>query len=242
MVSRHGFGPRKGDNQPLGEFSPTGKFGRMFPHLSPFTPSIESLTALGEAMDDLDPNGSDGDNPDVPAGYTYLGQFIDHDITFDTTALQEILVDPLALRNFRTPMLDLDSLYGSGPDSQPYLYQLNDPDLFLIGTTNKEPGLGDPSIATELPNDLPRVSSGLATIGDPRNDENLIVAQMHLAFLKFHNKLVAGLRDGSIQPITPGLSTFAAARELLVWHYQWVVLHDFLPRLIDKSQLEQVLK
>jgi hypothetical protein len=68
------------------------------------------------------PDSPQGDNANVPAGYTYLGQFIDHDITFDTTALQEIIVDPLAVRNFRTPMLDLDSLYGSGPNVQPYLY------------------------------------------------------------------------------------------------------------------------
>lgn len=111
MARFHGFGPRKGDNQPLGQFVPTGKFGRMFPELRPLTPPKASLEALGNVMVDPTPNTPDKDNITVPDGYTYLGQFIDHDITLDTTALQEILVDPLALRNFRTPMLDLDSLY-----------------------------------------------------------------------------------------------------------------------------------
>lgn len=243
MRRRHGFSPRTGENQPLGEFAPSGKFGRMFPKLPPFTPSIESLTKLGEAMNDPSPETPQGDNDRVPAGYTYLGQFIDHDITLDTTALQEIIVDPLAVRNFRTPMLDLDSLYGSGPDAQPYLYQLDDPDLFLIGTTNAQPGGGDPSLPTQLPNDLPRVASTLGVIGDPRNDENLIVAQLHLAFLKLHNKIVAGIRDGSIKPAASiDRSPFEQARELVIWHYQWIVLYDFLTRILDKDQLETVLQ
>ncbi len=241
MVTRHGFAPRTGENQPLGEFVQTGKFGRMFPKLPPFTPSESSLKELGDAMLDPSPNTPDGDNTNVPAGYTYLGQFVDHDITFDTTALQEILVDPLALRNFRTPMLDLDSIYGSGPAAQPYLYQLppiaippeppKPQELFLIGMTSDG-----------MPNDLPRASSGLGIIGDPRNDENLIVAQMHLAFLKCHNKLVEGIKNGTIKQESPiRKSPFEEARDLLIWHYQWIVLHDFLPRLIDKDQLDRVL-
>ncbi|WP_424096039.1 peroxidase family protein [Moorena producens] len=243
MLRRHGFGPRKGEHQPPSEFAPTGKFGRMFPNLPAFTPSEEGLTQLGNAMNDTDPNNPKGDNINVPAGYTYLGQFIDHDITFDTTALGDMMVDPLAVKNFRTPKLDLDSLYGSGPDVQPYLYQIDDSDLFLIGKTNQRPGGGDSSIPTELPNDLPRSPSTLAIIGDPRNDENLIVAQTHLAFLKFHNKIVEGIRDGSIQADSiMGKSTFEAARELVVWHYQWIVLFDFLSRVIDQKQLIEVLE
>ncbi|HBL11553.1 MAG TPA: peroxidase [Cyanobacteria bacterium UBA11162] len=242
MRRRHGFSPRTGENQPPGEFAPVGKFGRMFPKLPSFTPSIESLTELGEAMNDSNPNNPEGDNVKVPAGYTYLGQFIDHDITFDTTTLQEIIVDPLALKNFRTPMLDLDSLYGSGPDTQPYLYQLTDPDLFLIGlTTESGTGIPNEQILAK-PNDLPRASSGLGLLGDPRNDENLIVAQLHLAFLKCHNKLVTGIKDGTIKPVSSiDRSPFEQARELLIWHYQWILLYDFLPRILDNEQLDEVL-
>jgi hypothetical protein len=243
MVRFHGFSPRTGENQPPGQFVQAGKFGRMFPELRALTPSLDDLEELGDAMNDANPESSQGDNKDVPAGYTYLGQFIDHDITLDTTALQEIIVDPLAVRNFRTPMLDLDSLYGSGPNVQPYLYQLSDPELFLIGNTNEQPGGGDPSIPTKLPNDLPRAQSGLAIIGDPRNDENLIVAQLHLAFLKFHNKIVTGIRDGSIEQVSPIRKTaFEEARDLVIWHYQWIVLHDFLRRILDNEQLDQVLR
>ena len=242
-MARHGFGPRKGEHQPPSEFAPSGKFGRMFPNLPAFTPPEDSLKELAEVMLDEDPDNPQGDNINVPAGYTYLGQFIDHDITLDTTPLGEVMVDPLAVKNFRTPKLDLDSLYGSGPDVQPYLYQKDDSDLFLIGKTNQQPGGGDASIPTELPNDLPRSPSTLAIIGDPRNDENLIVAQTHLAFLKFHNKVVEGIRDGSIKPGSAmGKSCFETARETVIWHYQWIVLFDFLSRVIDQRQLRRVLK
>jgi Animal haem peroxidase len=241
MARGHGFSARNGENQPLGEFAQIGKFGRLFPRLPAFAPSVQKLTELGEAMIDPNPELPEGDNDQVPAGYTYLGQFIDHDITLDTSTLQEVLVDPLAVRNFRTPMLDLDSIYGSGPLAQPYLYQLDDPSLFLIGETSQ--GAGDPNIPVGLPNDLPRAKSGLAILGDSRNDENLIVAQLHLAFLKFHNKVVAGLRDGSIKSThSTDKPIFEQARELVIWHYQWIVLFDFLTRVIDKEQLESVLK
>lgn len=247
MARFHGFSDRNGENCPLGESAPTGKFGRMFPALRPFTPSTESLTELGEAMTDGSNDAPIGDNLKVPAGYTYLGQFIDHDITFDTTSLQEVMVDPMAITNFRTPMLELDSLYGIGPSVQPYLYQLADgfapQEFFAIGNTNVNRGAGDPNVKPELPNDLPRAASGLAIIGDPRNDENLIVAQLHVAFLKFHNRVVAGLKDGTIERRSPlRKSIFEEARELVIWHYQWIVINDFLRRILDAQQLDDVLE
>src|SRR5262245_29196209 len=140
---KHGFGPRRGEDVPLGRTAPSGKFGRMFPDLLPLVPPPEHLIELSTAMKDGEPGAAGGNNDAIPAGFTYLGQFIDHDITFDPTALQEVLVDPLALRNFRTPMLDLDSLYGAGPVAQPFLYQRGDNDLFLIGATSATPGRGD---------------------------------------------------------------------------------------------------
>lgn len=239
-VPKHGFGPRKGDDFPLSEFVPAGKFGRMFPELLPFTPPLAAIDELGAAMID---NGPASENANVPAGFTYLGQFVDHDVTFDPTALQEIIVDPLALQNFRTPMLDLDCLYGAGPAANPQLYQRGANDLFLIGTTSASPGGGDPSIPVSMPNDLPRAPHGFALIGDPRNDENLVVAQLHLAMLKFHNKIVAGLKDGQIKPESPiRKDIFTEARDLAIWHYQWIVLHDFLARVLDKTVLDAVLK
>lgn len=250
---RHGFEPRRGDQHPPGQFVPSGKFGRMFPELRPLTPSVESLTELGNAMIANDPDTRDpaGDNETVPAGYTYLGQFLDHDITLDITSLQETLSDPLALRNFRTPMLELDSLYGAGPEVQPYLYRLDDPELFLIGkttesNTNRPPGETDREKKEKLgvfENDIPRAPSMLGLLGDPRNDENLIVSQLHVAFLKFHNKVVEDIKNGKIKQESPiGKSRFEEARDLVIWHYQWIVLHDFLRRILDTEQLDQVLQ
>ncbi|MBD2075541.1 peroxidase [Phormidium sp. FACHB-592] len=245
---QHGFSVRNGDNTPQGAFAKTGKFGRMFPELPAFTPPIDSLVVLGNAMidDRTDPSEPlrdhpDGDNRNVPAGFTYLGQFVDHDLTFDPTSLKEKQVDPQAVVNFRTPALDLDSVYGSGPDDQPYLFQLKDKEKFLIGK-NEESSDANGVIVVKGDHDLPRAPSTVALLGDPRNDENLLVAQTHLAILKFHNKIVDGLRDGSIpRKAEISKTVFEEARQLVVWHYQWIVVFDFLDRILDSNQVNKVL-
>lgn len=114
-----------------------------------------------------------GDNPNVPAGFTYLGQFVDHDITLDTTPLEQQEADPLATSNFRTPALDLDSLYGDGPGIHPYLYD-RDPathrviEKFLIGMASaSQDKAGNPIAA--FPGDLPRNQVGHALIFDERS-------------------------------------------------------------------------
>src|SRR5690606_6976451 len=137
--------------------------------------------------------------------------------------------------NFRTPRLDLDSVYGLGPDAQPHLYK-HDARGFtgelVVGSFNGFPAL-------EL--DLPRSREGHALIGDPRNDENAIVAQIHLAFLKVHNLLVRtarGMAETSPDPeeqknaAQPSV-LFERARNTLRWLYQWLVWHDFVRRLTD---------
>lgn len=260
-MGQHGFFGRGYNDLPAGDAAPQGRFGRMFPKLAPMETTPDKLTKLGEAMVDVglevkDANGNprlgpdgkpvkkdnpDGDNPTVPAGFTYFGQFVDHDITLDITSLSDKQDDPAEIENFRTPGLDLDSVYGTGADVQPYLY---DPatrfQKFLLGNTvaagSRRPG---DNIGVK-PNDLPRALSKVALIGDPRNDENLIVAQTHVAFLKFHNKVFDGLENGSI-PKDPSRSTFEQAREIVTWHYQWIVLHDFLSRVLDSKQLSAVL-
>src|SRR6478672_8017771 len=146
-----------------------GRFGRMFRSLPAASygktdaDSRNNLMALGAAMAaDFDPpkDGNDAEESGIPALYTYFGQFVDHDITFDpmTTLIQRS--DPDALTDFRTPALDLDNVYGRGPGDQPYLYDNGGPKFFL----------GD-----RLDNgarDLPRNSAtpARALIGDPRND------------------------------------------------------------------------
>ena len=157
-----------------------------------------------------------GDNRRISAGFTYLGQFIDHDITFDPTSQLQKVNDPDALVNFRTPRLDLDSLYGAGPADQPYLYEWwtgDDRGIKLL--------VGD--------DDLPRNDQDRALIGDPRNDENLILAQLHLLFIRFHNRVVDHVRDD--RGLT-GAELLAEAQRIVRWHFQWIVGHDFLRRVL----------
>ena len=197
----------------------------MFRALPAFAPTDAALKKLADSM--ADTPGPSGDNPDIPSGYTYLGQFVDHDITFDPVSSLDRVNDPDALNTFRTPRFDLDSLYGRGQADSPYLYDQEDPASLLVGrNTGPE----------NEPVDLPRNQQGRALIGDPRNDVHTIVGQLHLAFIRFHNAVVDRLRFG-----TPPEELFAEARRIVTWHYQWVVIHDFLGRLVGPELLGEVL-
>ena len=220
-----------------------GMFGRMFPTLNALTVADDALKALAEAMKDGDPGSATGNNLKVPAGFTYLGQFVDHDITLDLTSLGDKEADPTAVENFRTPALDLDSIYGLGPDGSRQLYARNPGDAdgktpgpkLLIGRTINVPVGG---VTGDLRNDLPRSPEGFALIGDHRNDENLIVAQTHLAMLKFHNKVCDQLASAG----KPAETIFTEARQIVTWHYQWMVLHDFVERLTEKGIVAKILE
>ncbi|MEF3119979.1 heme peroxidase family protein [Kocuria flava] len=202
-----------------------GRFGLMFPKLTAFTPDDGLLDALAHRMIDRTPPLSDVslsndglDNPDVPAGFAYLGQFIDHDMTLDLTPLSQQEHDPRGLTNFDTPFFDLGSVYGRGPEADPQLYDPEDPRRMRLGRTPD--GLAD----------LPRDAEGRAVIGDHRNDENLIVCQLHLAFLQLHNRFV----DSG--------ASFEEARRLTRWHFQWLIVHDFLPHVVGRSVVEDMLR
>jgi len=204
-----------------------GRFGRMFRSLPAATygktdaDSRTALMALGAAMTstfDAPKDGFDAEESGIPALYTYFGQFVDHDITFDpmTTLIQHS--DPDALTDFRTPALDLDNVYGRGPGDQPYMYENGGP-KFLLGDALDN---GAP--------DLPRNNANprRALIGDPRNDENSIVSQFQALMLRFHNRVV----DDNPGLDLPGL------QKVVRWHYQWVVIHDFLPRIVSGPILD----
>jgi len=216
-----------------------GKFGKMFPQATPFRPDDAGLTALAQAM--IETTGADVKNDSkIPAGFTYLGQFIDHDITFDKTEGLPLIDDPATIEQARTPNLDLDSLYGFGPGSEVdggMFEGASGSEVFKLGRTRV--GSGDGTIPPNFPNDLNRrAEDNSAIIPDPRNDENLVVAQTHLAFLKFHNKLISVLPPSKAgEP-----SLFERAKELVTLHYQWIVLHDFLKRLVQKNVFDNVLK
>ena len=203
-----------------------GRFGRMFRNLRAATfgkDSEKHLMLLGRTMSntfDKPKDGRDDEESGIPALYTYFGQFIDHDITFDPTSSLVKQNDPDALVDFRNPALDMDNVYGRGPDDQPYIY--DGPKRFL---------LGDPiSGGHRGARDLPRGPNGRALIGDPRNDENRIVSQLQGLFLHFHNRLVEDY---------PSLE-FAEIQQLMRFHYQYVILNDFLPRLVSAKVLEDL--
>lgn len=208
-----------------------GKYGRMFPDLPGLETDEEYLLALGRSgsmMDVLsrqDAQEGKADNPRIPAAFPFLGQFIAHDITADRSLLQHH-ARLNELRNFRTPRLDLECLYAAGPGGDPYLYDLDDLDKFLLGIND----IGNLD-------DLPRNRQGRALVGDPRNDVHLIISQLHLAFLKFHNRVVDYLRDQGV----PAASVFNEARRLVRWHYQWIVVHEFLPLTVGEALVDDLL-
>jgi len=226
-----GYGPGKFDrgcDVPRGRFNESGRFGRMMPYLrslKSFKPGPVELGKIGGAMDGGTPPPSDTsqDNLRIKAGYTFLGQFIDHDLTLDATSQLEQQIDPYALRNFRTPALELDNVYGMGPKVQPFLYDARNPGRMLLGDEG---------------NDLPRNSDGTALIGDPRNDENIIVSQLHRLFLKFHNKVFDDFTDPSL-----GIQErFEKAQTEVRWHYQWIVINEFLARTVGAHVIRQALE
>lgn len=234
--SGHGHGPRHDVVPPPGMAFEAGRFGRMVPELARgFEPPDAALAELGLAMLDKD-DAVSSDNPNIPAGYTYLGQFIDHDITLDTTTLTEVAQDPTGVENFRTPRLDLDSVYGLGPRVQPSLYDRDSRGRarLLVGTTSL--GGAEP-IPAGLPHDLPRNAQGFALIGDERNDENLLVAQTHNAFLRFHNAIVDQLPAS-----VPDNQLFDTARRHVVELYQAMLLRDFLSKLCDPNDIAAAIE
>jgi len=208
---------------------------------------VAALKQLGRTMVDENVPGEDSG---IPAAYTYFGQFVDHDTTLEVQpadipetisgSLGDLLADnmvPLgqaqirnALRNFRSATLDLDSVYGLPAPRDP-----NNGAKMRLGTVtkvgNRPPGKTDDN---DLPREPPRAGNDLhdraALIGDPRNDENLIVSQMHVAFLKAHNKLVDQGRG------------FEEAQRLLRQHYQHVVIFDFLrKRVVGSNIVDDIL-
>lgn len=225
MSARHGKplrGLMSSKRSPLFE----GFFGRMFRSLHPAVyganddETVANLTALADRMvADFDPpkDGKDDEESGIPALYTYLGQFVDHDLTFDPGSSLQKQNDPDALHDFRTPAFDLDDVYGRGPDDQPYLY--DGTGKFLLGPAIA----GGPTAAFDLPRNA--ATPARALIGDPRNDENAIVSQFQGLVLRFHNRLVSE---------NPALS-FADAQRLLRFHYQYVVVNDFLPRIVHSA-------
>ncbi len=233
----HGLDTR-GSNVPDGILVPEGRFGRLLPALDPRQPTGEALCeSMGGAGGPMDLGTATHDSTTLAAGFTFLAQFLDHDLDFDPTSSLERQADPSAITNFRTPALDLDNVYGAGPSASPFLYDnTSGGEKLLVNGT-----------------DLARSPQGTALIGDPRNDENMIISQLELAFMKCHNAIVDGLKAGTFKdafgaPATTNEDTsggestvFLAAQRLLRWHYQWMVIHEFLPLICGKTIVDDIL-
>lgn len=273
-------------------------FGYFFPDAPGDTrPNVTAgLAALAAAMIEPPDDATSGTDSDIPPIFTYLGQFIDHDITANTdrpapqpSPISVVIGATLSavdrgvvidnIMNLRKGSLGLDSLYGEGPSSTPFSEKVRmalrdsaDTAKMRLGPAGPLPG--GPFVAIPLPTDnladLPRLGdvladpgSGLtiadidalpagdlkngfkngavvqnwrAMIGDGRNDENLLVAQLHTAFLRFHNAVADALKP----TIPDAAARFAEAQKRTQWYYQWLVVNDYLPHVCDAAVLAAV--
>jgi hypothetical protein len=250
-------------------------FGRIFPDLPPFADATDRVRAalqrvgseggILDADDDLaagpkaliidpsvngnpttsNPYGTNPDNPTMTAGSTFIGQFTDHDITFDQTSQLGVPQNPLTSPNTRTPALDLDSVFGGGPGRRPDLYVSN-----RDGSVGPRLKIGTGGVHE----DVPRVPNGDGTysplLGDPRNDENLIIAGLHCAHILFYNRVLDELAEINVstlpaakaRDLSNGYEQFLAARQVTLWHYQWLLVNEHLPQIAGQAIVDDVLR
>ena len=260
--------------RPPGAPADSRLFGRIFPGLPPFAAATDSVRAallevgmpggIMDARDDLaagpkalildptvngnptstDPYGTNPDNPTMTAGSTFVGQFTDHDITFDQTSHLGQPANPLTSPNTRTPALDLDSVFGGGPAVRPDLYVPN-PD----GSVGPALKIGSGGVHE----DVPRVANGdgsyTALLGDPRNDENVIIAGLHSAHVLFYNRVLSDLRNFSLRAfpaareadLEHSYGQHLIARQITLWHYQWLLVNEHLPQIAGPAIVTDVL-
>jgi Animal haem peroxidase len=217
----HCLAPARTIDAPI-EYS--GRYGRLFPDLPALEADNASLMKLGDIGGACDGESATAD-ASGPAGWPFFGQFVAHDITADRSALTSH-ANPAAVRNFRTPAANLECLYGAGPVGSPYLYQREDPAKLLVGFNDH----GEPA-------DLPRNAEGIALIGDPRNDVHVFVSQLHVALLKVHNAFV----DRARQSGTRDEEVFDEASRATSWHYQWIMLNEYLPAAAGEEVVSDIM-
>ena len=200
-----------------------GRYRKLFDQLPALDVDEQVLHALGRrgGPADFHPDEDSTSDAACAAVWPFFGQFIAHDVTADRSPLGS-RADPEQVRNFRTPRANLEALYGAGPIGSPYLYAKDDPAKLLLGPSG---------------HDVPRNHEGIALLGDPRNDVHLFVSQLHVAFIKLHNRLIDRLREDGV----PETEVFDEARRATTWHYQHVLLREFLPGLIGPELVAELL-
>jgi len=227
------------------------RFGRMFPTLPSFMTTdqpmfqrtVDAMVDMGHFGGLLDAKDAIGagpvnliadptlsvnnpNNPTHTAGTTFFGQFLDHDITFDANSALATPTDPATSPNSRTPAFDLDSVYGGGPIATPQFYNAADRAKLRIESGGRF-------------EDVPRGTDNVAIIADPRNDENVVISGLQAAFIKFHNRVVDLVR--SQNPSGTVTAIFDQARQIVLNHYQWIIVHEFLPQIIGQDRVNQIL-
>jgi hypothetical protein len=262
------------DHLPPGAPANSMLFGRIFPGLPPFaqaTNKVQSalleVGAQGGIMDALDdlaagpkalivdptvngnptsanPYGTNPDNPTMTAGSTFVGQFTDHDITLDQTSQLGVPANPLTSPNTRTPALDLDSVFGGGPAISPNLYVSNSD-----GTVGPQLKIGTGGVHEDVPRTANGDGTYTAILGDPRNDENVMIAGLHCAHILFYNRVLANLGSMNLSmfpttndaDMTSSYAQYRVAREVTLWHYQWLLVNEHLPQIAGQAVVNDVL-
>ena len=227
------------------------EFGYLFPELqapehllADHPKTAAALTDLGRTM--LTTPADEMSDSNIPAAYTYFGQFVAHDISFfdvkgrnhqqhpscdfahGVNPKQFAKLDSTTANN-RGSQIQLDSIYNNAP--------LEDDEVHLkLGAVTKR----DSALTIEMTDpfqDVLRDPINQSPVsGDPRNDNNVIVSQLHVAFVRAHNALVDLLLVNGIDRSI----VFQEARKLLRQHYHHVLIADFLGRVSDKETLEEV--
>jgi hypothetical protein len=197
-----------------------GKPGGLLDARDPLTEGPVRLITNPE----LSPRNIDQSVRNMTAGTTFVGQFLDHDVTFDNTSRLGVVTEPTQTPNTRVPTFDLDSVYGGGPAISPHLYESGDRAKFRV----ESGGMFE---------DLPRNRDMTAIIADPRNDENLMIGGLHAAFLLAHNRTV-DLHRAHRMPGDPWLES----RRTIMLHWQWIVVNEFLPQIAGRALVEDILR
>jgi hypothetical protein len=219
------------------------RFGRLFPNLAPGYVPAGVLQDIGAKTGPMRSKSKKKQTKTVAVGHVFFGQFVDHDVTLDlSSSFDEVAGE--GLPNARTPTLDLDCVYGPGPEDAPFMYVQGG----TFGGAKMLTGADEPGADELRANDLLRAPNGRAMIGDHRNDENRIVSQVQLGMIKFHNALCDKLHAESVErsergegPILTGGALFEEARRETTWHYQWGLVNDFLVDICGAAVVQDVL-
>jgi hypothetical protein len=212
---------------------PGDRFGRLCSDLAPLYSDPDTLRQVGAKDGPMDGGTGNARTTSVSVGMVFFGQFVDHDITLDVSSSFEQTNNAQSIENVRTPALDLDSIYGGGPEASPFFYHNQGAFAGVKLVTGADTG-GH----AEAASDVPRVGD-VALIGDPRNDENRIISQIHLAMIRVHNKMVDRIASEPNAPTEHDL--YERARRETTWHYQWNVVHDFLVAMCGQGVVNRVL-